>query len=157
MACEYGSDEAGTLQFLVDVCDDAADGAFHLADLFDKDGALDTAEVFRRVAEQREQFAARLRQLMEELPPEALVPPERTDPRKVFHWRLQIARHLPVGHRNRDDHRGLLEIARRGSNAVLDAYAVAEDRLAGCPSVAEVHREAEAVRASSSLIFGLAA
>jgi len=157
MACEYGSDEIGMLQFLVDVCEDAADGAARLADLFEMDGVVKTADVFRRVAEQRAGFAVRLRQVIGEPSAEALASTERTYPRKVFHWRLQIARHLPVGDRDREDHRELLRIARNGSDAVLDAYAAAEDRLAGCESAAEVHREAEAVRATRTLISGLAA
>ena len=157
MACEYGLDEVGTLQLLVDVCDDAADGATRLAELFDMDNASETAEAFRHIAAERNAFAVRLRQMLEDRYAEASSPVEGTFRAKLFRWRLQIARQLPVGHRDIDDHRALLGIARQGSSEMMAAYAAAEGRLAGCESQPEVHREAEAVRVTNWLISRIAA
>lgn len=156
LAREYGTDEAGTLEHLLHVCEDAADGAGRIAELLSADDDPDTAELFRNIAEKRMGFARRLALLLANSGHQDSLDTKGTFRGKLFRWRLQIAKQIPVGYNAATDRRCLLRIARRGSDLVTRAYADAAGRPLGPQAQEEIHRQAKAIRASNVRIRQLA-
>jgi hypothetical protein len=154
---EDGLDNTGELKYLLQVCNDASDSATTIAELLTLDNDPDTAEVFRDISTERTDFARRLSLMLTKRGHQDAIDAKGTFRGRLFRWRLQIARHLPVGYHDVDDRRFLLHLARQGSDLVTNAYADAESRPLGPHARQEVHRQAEAIRATNRHIHRLAA
>ncbi len=153
---EYGADDAGTLQYLFDVCNDAADGALRFAQMFEDDNDPETAAMFRDLATMSSDFAHRLFELRLDKQPSSGGRSHRTFRGQLFRWRLQIAEHVPVGYGAQDDRRFLLNLAVRGSDLFVQAYAEAEERVLASAVREEIDRQAAAIRAATHSIHELA-
>ncbi len=156
-ARKYGRGETGTLQHLLKVCEDAAGAATQLAELLSLDGDPEAADVFCDISAERRDYAQRLALLLADRGPENTINGRGTFRGILFRWRLQIAKHIPVGYRDADDRRFLLRLARRGSDLVTSAYTDAEAKPLGPACRTEVHRQAKAVRAANHRVHQLAA
>ncbi len=154
---ESAPDESGNLEHLLQVCKDASDGAARIAELLSLDNDPDAAEVFHNISTERTDFARRLSLMLTKSGHQDATDAKSTFRGRLFRWRLQIAKHLPVGYHDVDDRRFLLHLARRGSDLVTNAYADAESRPLGPRARQEVHRQAEAVRAANRNVHRLAA
>ncbi len=154
---EYGADDAGTLQYLFDVCNDAADGALRFAQMFHDDGDQATADMFRDLASMSSDFAHRLFNLQVDRQRTGSSKSYMTFRGRLFRWRLQIAEHVPVGYGTQDDRRFLLQLARRGSDLLEQSYAEAKERDLATPVREEIERQAAAIGAATRRIHELAA
>ena len=151
---EYGLDEAGTLEHLLDVCQDAALGARLAAEIFAHDAEL--ATFFEEVAAERASFATRLALLIAGTGHADEIDGRGTFRGKLFHWRLQLATRIFIGEREATDRRVNLHIIRMGSDQVLKDYEKAEGRDLSPKAQEEVHRQAEHIRATNARIHLLA-
>lgn len=154
---DSGLDETGNLEYLLQVCNDASDGATRIAELLSLDNDPDAAEVFHNISTERTDFARRLSLILTNSGDKDATDAKSTFRGRLFRWRLQLAKRLPVGYHDADDRRFLLHLARRGSDLVTNAYADAESRPLGPRARQEVHRQAEAVRAANHHVHKLAA
>lgn len=150
---EYRLDETGTLEHLLDVCQDAALGARLAAEIFSHND--DLASFFEEIAAERDGFATRLAILLAHEGHDDETGSGGTFRGKLFHWRLQLGKRIPMGYREIDDRRANLRIIAMGSNQVLKDYEKAEGRRL-CPGAREeVHRQAERIRATNTEIHRL--
>jgi uncharacterized protein (TIGR02284 family) len=155
-----GEDRPGdisTLEHLLKVSVDAADNAHRLAELLKLDADIEGAKIFRDISAERRDFARRLAVMLVDRGQEGPIDAHGTFRGVLFRWRLQLAKHLPMGYRDTDDRRFLLRLARRGSDLVATAYAHAERRPLGPTCRQEVQRQAKAVRATNHMVHQLAA
>lgn len=155
-AAEFGLDETGTLEYLLHVCRDAAEGADRIAELLILDNDPDTAEVFSKMSAESVDFDRRLSLALANSGHEDAIGTKGTFRGKLYRWVLQIDKVIPEGYRGADHRRLLLHVARRGSDLVTKAYADAEGRPLGPDARKEVHRQAEAVRIANARIHKLA-
>ena len=151
---EYRADEAGTLEHLLDVCQDAALGARLAAEIFTDDAEL--ATFFEEIATDRDRFATRLALLIADTGHGDEIDSKGTFRGKLFHWRLQLATRIFIGEHEATDRRVNLNIIRMGSNQVLKDYEKAEGRDLSPEAHKEVHRQAERIRATNARIRKLA-
>jgi hypothetical protein len=151
---EYQLDESGTLEYLLDVCQDAALGARLAAEIFAYHTEL--ASYFEEVAAERDGFATQLALLLSRQGHADEIEAGGTFRGQLFHWRLQLAKHVQRGYREVDDRRANLRIIASGSDWVLNAYEKAEGHQLGGEAQEEVHRQAERIRASNARIHQLA-
>jgi hypothetical protein len=156
-AGECGHGETETLEHLLRICEDATDAATRLAELLALDSDARAADVFCEISAERADFARRLAGLLAEHGKEGAIGGHGTFRGMLFRWRLQIAKHIPIGYRQADDRRFLLRLARRGSDLVTSTYAAAEGGQLGPACRREVHRQAEAVRTANHVVHQLAA
>ena len=156
-AVEYEADDAGTLRYLFDVCNDAADGALRFAQMFDDDNDPATGEMFRELATMSSGFAHRIFDLLVDHQRGNKGRARRTFRGQLFRWRLQIAEHVPVGYRPQDDRRFLLHLARRGSDLLVESYSEAEERVSAPRVREEIQAQAAEIRAATRRIHQLAA
>jgi hypothetical protein len=152
---EYRLNEPGTLEHLLDVCQDAALGARLAAEIFDYDD--DLATYFKEVAVERDGFATRLAILLARKGYGDEIDGSGTFRGRLFHWRLQLAKRMQVGYRDLVDRRANLHIIRMGSNQVLKAYDKAEGQQVSPEAHEEIRRQTELIRASNTRIHLLAA
>ncbi len=150
---EYGLGEPGTLEHLLDVCQDAALGARLAAEIFANND--DLATFFGEVASERDSFATRLAVLLSREGYGQEIDDTGTFRGKLFHWRLRLAERIRIGYREIDDRRVNLGIVRAGSNWVLHAYEQAEGRDLSADAAKEVHSQAERIRATNAQIHRL--
>ncbi len=150
---EYALGEPGTLEHLLDVCQDAALGARLAAEIFAHNAEL--ASLFEDVASERDGFATRLAVLLSREGYGQEIDDTGTFRGKLFHWRLRLAERIRIGYREIDDRRVNLGIVRAGSNWVLHAYEQAEGRDLSAEAAEEVHRQAERIRATNDQIHRL--
>ena len=153
---EYGADDAGTLQYLFDVCNDAADGALRFAQMFDDDNDPVTAEMFRNLATMSSDFAHRLFGLLVDRQRSGTGKARRTFRGQLLRWRLQIAEHVPVGYGTGDDRRFLLHLAERGSDLLEHSYAEAKERVLAAPVREEIESQSAEIKAAARRIRELA-
>jgi len=139
------------------VSNDAADSATRVAELLSLDADAEGADVFRDISVERRDFARRLGLMLADRGRENPIDTHGTFRGNFFRWRLQIAKHLPIGYHNTDDRRFLLRLARRGSDRVNAAYVDAEMKPLGTRCRTEVQRQAKAVRATNHTVHQLAA
>lgn len=151
---EYRLDDVGTLEHLLDVCQDAALGARLAAEIFKDDAKL--ATFFGEVAAERDSFATRLALLIAGTGHADEIDSRGTFRGKLFHWRLQLATRIFIGEHEATDRRVNLHIIRMGSDQVLKDYEKAEGRDLSPEAQEEVHRQAEHVRATNARIHVLA-
>ena len=150
---EYGLGERGTLEHLLDVCQDAALGARLAAEIFAHNAEL--TAFFKDVASERDRFATRLAVLLSREGLAQEIDASGTFRGKLFHWRLRLAERIQIGYREIDDRRVNLGIVRAGSNWVLHAYKQAEERDLSDDAAEELHRQADRIRASNAQIHQL--
>ena len=150
---DYHLDESGTLEHLLDVCQDAALGARLAAEAVAAD--QDLAEFLREIAKEQDEFATHLAIRLARTARDPNFATKGTFRGKLYHWRLRFARSL-AGH---VDDAEALDMARRivrhGSDGVLRAYEEAEGRPLSTDSRREVHRQAERIRESNIRIHRL--
>ncbi len=151
---EYPLDEAGTLEHLLDVCQDAALGARLAAEIFAYNPEL--ATFFEEIAAERDRFSTRLAILLSREGPAEDSGTSRTFRGTLFHWRLKLATRMQIGYREIDDRRTNLHIIRMGSNQVLKDYEKAESFPLSPEAHEEVHRQAKRIRATNARIRRLA-
>ncbi|MDX2344840.1 MAG: hypothetical protein QNL12_14485 [Acidimicrobiia bacterium] len=150
---EYRLNEPGTLEHLLDVCQDAALGARLSAELFADDNEL--ATFFNQVAAERDGFATRLAILLSRKGYEDDIDSTGTFRGKLFHWRLHLAKSIESLHRNVDDRRADLQIISQGSDQVLKAYEKAEGAQVSPEAHEEIRRQAELIRSTNAQIHRL--
>lgn len=149
---QYEADEAGTLEHLLDVCQDAALGARLAGEIFtDADPPL--AAYFRELADSRDEFSIRLAFLIARAGGDGDGKPHGTFRGKLFHWRLRLAKHLVVGESVKQDRRAVFGVIRRGSDYVLKAYEEAEQRPMTDEAHQEVLRQAALIRQANQRIY----
>jgi hypothetical protein len=151
---EYQLDESGTLEYLLDVCQDAALGARLAAEIFVYNTEL--ASFFEEVANERDRFATRLALLLSREGHADEIDGGGTFRGQLFHWRLQLATHVQRGYREVDDRRANLRIVASGSDWVLNAYEKGEGHRLSLEAQEEVHQQAERIRETNKRIHQLA-
>jgi hypothetical protein len=110
----YPLGEAGTLEHLLDVCQDAALGARLAAEIFAYNDEL--SSFFKAVAAERDKFGTRIAILLSS---EGITKdPDNTGTFRgaLFHWRLKLATRIHIGYGELADRRTNLHIVRMGAN-----------------------------------------
>lgn len=151
---EYHLDESGTLEYLLDICHDAALGSRLAAEIFAYD--TDLASFFEEVAAQRDSFATRLALLLSREGHANEIDAGGTFRGQLFLWRLQLATRIQIGYREIDDRRTNLRIIARCSSHTLKAYEKAQSHRLSQEAQEEVHRQAERIRETNARIHRLA-
>ncbi|MDX2466350.1 MAG: hypothetical protein QNL12_03480 [Acidimicrobiia bacterium] len=152
---DYYLDESGTLEHLLEICQDAALGAGLAAKAVASYPEM--ADFFERIAAERNEFSTHLALLLEHTARDPHFEGNGTFRGKLFHWRLRFAAvfadYLTIDGNVLE---ATLGIARHGAGHVLKAYEEAEGRPLSTESRREVHRQAEHIRTTSARIYELA-
>ena len=147
---QYRRNDAGTLEHLLDVRQDAGMGTRLAAELFDETDP-DLAAYLRGLATYNDESAARLAVLAAQAGLDDDAESTGTFHGRLLRWQLRIAKYR-VGETEKQDRRAILSIIRRGSDFVLKAVTDAEQRLSNAKAVAEVREQLETTRVTHAYI-----
>ncbi len=151
MERQYRRNDAGTLEHLLDVRQDAAIGTRLAAELFDETDP-DLAAYFRGLATYNDESAARLAVLAAQAGLDDDAESTGTFHGRLLRWQLRIAKYRVVGETEKQDRRAILSIIRRGSDFVLKAVTDAEQRVSNAEALAEVREQLETTRVTHAYI-----
>jgi hypothetical protein len=151
---QYRRNDAGTLEHLLDVRQDAAVGSRLAAELFDPTDS-DLAAFFRGLATENEESAARLAVLAAGAGLEDDAEATGTFYGRLLRWQLWIAKYRVVGDTAKQDRRAILSTIRRGSEYILKTFTDAEQQLSNAHALEEVREQLEATRKTDAYIHRL--
>jgi hypothetical protein len=148
---EYRRNDAGTLEHLLDLREDAATGSRLAAELFDHTDP-DLATYFRGLATYNDDAAERLAVLAVQAGLDGDAESTGTFYGRLLRWQLRIAKYRVVGDTPKQDRRAILSIIRRGSQFILDTLIDAERRLSNAEAVEEVREQVQATLVTDAYI-----
>lgn len=149
----YHLDESGTLEHLLDVCQDASLGARLAAEALASDA--DLAGMFHEIAAESDEFSTHLALRLSRTTHDPHFDTKGTFRGKLFQWRLRLAGVLAEYAHHEVAPDATIGIVRRGSDHILRAYEEAEGRPLSTETRRVVHRQAERIRRTNARIHEL--